>query len=201
MYLPSDFVQTDAEHIAALVAAAPLANLVSHTGGMLRVDHIPLMMTKTKLVGHIALANDLHRVLPEGADVLAVFQGADAYISPNTYPSKAQTHEVVPTWNYEVVHIHGQIMFHHGRKPKMGPVGMLTKKMETQTNGPDAWRMSDAPPAFLDAKLDAIVGFEILISKVMAKSKLSQNKSVSDRIGAADGLDDHPIASAMKAVD
>ena len=198
MYLPADFEQTDATQIAALILAAPLATLVSHAGDALRADHIPLIMTNTKLIGHIAHANDLHRKLEDGAAVLAIFSGANAYITPNSYPSKADTHEVVPTWNYEVAHVHGTIMFLHDRKAKLGAVGLLTKMMETRTNGGDAWRMSDAPADYLNDKLDGIVGFEILITQVLAKSKLSQNKSDADRLGAAHTLGDHPIAGRMQ---
>lgn len=198
MYLPPDFEQTNVTQIAELISAFPLATLVSKGGDDLRADHIPLIMTKTKLVGHIAFANDLHRILQDGDAVLAIFSGVDAYITPNSYPSKADTHEVVPTWNYEVVHIHGKIRFQHDRKSKLGAVGLLTKMMETRTNGPDAWRMSDAPAKFLDEKLDGIVGLEIEIKQVLAKAKLSQNKSDRDRLGAAIELGDHPIAGRMQ---
>lgn len=198
MYLPPHFETTDADQIANLVSYVPLATLISHVGGALRADHIPLMMTKTKLIGHIAHTNDLHRILADGAEVLAVFNGIDAYISPNSYPSKADTHEVVPTWNYEVAHVHGKITFHHDRKAKLAAVGLLTKMMETRTNGDAAWRMSDAPANFLNDKLDGIVGFEIAITQVLAKSKLSQNKSDADRLGAATALGAHPIAERMK---
>ena len=100
MYLPVDFKQTDTIQISALISAAPLATLVSHVGDALRADHIPLIMTKTKLIEQIAHANDLHWKLADGAAVLAIFRGENAYITPNFYPSKADTHEVVPTWNY-----------------------------------------------------------------------------------------------------
>ena len=198
MYLPPHFEQTDPDLIANLVSSAPLAALISHVGATLRADHLPLIMTKTKLIGHIVHANDLHRILADEADVLAIFNGADAYISPNTYPSKADTHEVVPTWNYEVAHVHGKITFHHDRKPKLGAVGLLTKMMEARANGDDAWRMADAPADFLSDKLDGIVGFEIAITQVLAKSKLSQNKPDADRLGAATALGEHPIAERMK---
>ena len=200
MYLPDHFKMKNADDVRMMINAVPLAVLTSQPNGQLRADHLPLIMTKSKLIGHIAAANDLHRVLENGQDVLAVFQAHDAYISPNNYPSKAATHAVVPTWNYEVVHVHGKILFHHDRKPKHAAVGMLTKLMETRTNGPDAWRMSDAPDAFMDEKLSQIVGVEIKITEIRAKSKLSQDKSDADRTGAADGLADHPIADRMRDV-
>lgn len=198
MYLPDHFKLTNSVEIADLINAAPLANLVSQTPEGLRVDHIPLMLVGETLIGHIAFANDLHRLVADGQDMLAAFQGADAYISPNWYPSKADTHKVVPTWNYEVVHVHGAVKFHHDRKSKLAVLGKLTKMMETRTNGADAWRMADAPAGFMDTMLDGIVAFEIGIMRVLGKAKLSQNKTDADRIGAMNGLGNHPIAARMK---
>ncbi len=198
MYLPDHFKLTDMDAIRGMLDAAPLATLICQTGDGLRADHIPLMMTKTKLVGHIAAANDLHRIIADGHDMMAVFRATDAYISPNWYPSKGDSHQVVPTWNYEIAHVHGKITFHHDRKAKLGAVGLLTKMMETRTNGADAWRMSDAPADYLDGMLGKIVAFEILIDRVEAKAKLSQNKPTADRMGAADGLADHPLAQKMR---
>ena len=200
MYLPDHFNMADADDVRTMINAVPLAVLASHPGGALRADHLPLIMTKSKLNGHIAIANDLHETLGDDQPVLAIFQGPDAYISPNSYPSKADTHEVVPTWNYEVIHVHGRIRFHHDRRPKHGAVGMLTKLMETRTNGDAAWRMSDAPDAFMDEKLSQIVGLEIEILEIRAKSKLSQNKSDADRLDAADRRGANPIADRIRDV-
>ncbi len=168
----------DADDVRTMINAVPLAMLASHPGGALRADHLPLIMTKSKLIGHIAIANDLHETLGDDQPVLAIFQGPDAYISPNSYPSKADTHEVVLTWNYKVIHVHGRIRFHHDRRPKHGAVGMLTKLMETRTNGDAAWRMLDAPDAFMDEKLSQIVGLEIEITETRAKS----NKARTSRM-------------------
>ena len=189
MYLPLDFQVTDPSAIAQMVEASPLATLVSHGAGGLRADHIPLIMAKDRLIGHIARANDLHDTLADGAAVMAVFRASDAYISANWYPSKAETHEVVPTWNYEVAHVHGAITFSHDDAVKRGVVGQLTKMMERRTNGDAGWKMGDAPEPFLREKLSQIVAFEITITRIEAKAKLSQNKSDADRLGAADGAE------------
>ena len=141
-----------------------------------------------KLVGHLARANDLHRIVPDGSDTLAIFQGDDAYISPNWYPSKADHRKVVPTWNYTCVHVHGKITFQHDTKPKIAAVGRLTQKHEKATNGVEAWKMADAPDDYMAQMLDGIVAFEIEITRVLAKSKLSQNKPAKDIAGVARGL-------------
>lgn len=181
MYLPTEFEETDADAIRDVIARFPLAALVAQTSDGLTANHIPLLMSAPdRFIGHIAIANKLHELATPAQDVLAIFSGADAYISPNWYPSKAETHSQVPTWNYEVVHVHGTITFQHDEKSKAAVVGRLTKTFETKTNGKDAWRMSDAPPEFMKAKLAGIVAFEINVTKIVAKSKLNQNKALQD---------------------
>ena len=95
------------------------------------------------LIGHVARNNDLWRDGRHDGESLAVFQSADAYISPNWYATKQETHEVVPTWNYAVVHVYGPIVVHDDEKWVRGAVGRLTKKMEALQ--PDPWKMADAP--------------------------------------------------------
>jgi transcriptional regulator len=184
--------------VQGLIDAAPLATLVTHTAAGLRADHIPLMMIKDKLIGHVALANDLHQILDVDHDILAIFCGENANISPNWYPSKADTHKVVPTWNYEVVHVYGRIRFSNDRRSKLAVVGQLTKVFETRTNGDAAWRMSDMPADFMEEKLNGIVAFEIVPTPILGKSKLSQNKSDADRLGAAEALEPSLLAAQMK---
>ncbi|MCE2517497.1 MAG: FMN-binding negative transcriptional regulator, partial [Alphaproteobacteria bacterium] len=121
------------------------------------------------------LANSLHEELADDAEVLAVFSAEDAYISPNWYPTKAETHRHVPTWNYQVAHAHGRIRFSHEPKDKLAAVGRLTTFLETRINGDDAWRMADAPKDYMDGMIDNIVAFTITVDRLVAKSKLNQN--------------------------
>ena len=181
MYLPSHFTETDRAEIAALIDARPLAALVVATNRGLVANHIPLLRDGDGLlVGHIAIANELHRLVPDGHEVLAIFGGDDSYISPNWYPGKAAHHKVVPTWNYRVVHVHGRISFQHDDKAKRAVVGRLTTRFERETNGDAAWKMADAPVDFMAEQLDAIVGISIAVDRVAAKSKLSQNGAPED---------------------
>ncbi|MCG3267723.1 FMN-binding negative transcriptional regulator [Yoonia sp. I 8.24] len=201
MYIPAHFQETDPSAIAAMIAAHPLAQVVAHTDQGLVANPLPLLaVNETTLVGHLALANDMHRIVPNGADVLVIFQGGDAYVSPNWYPSKSIDHKVVPTWNYETVQMHGRISFQHDMKSKIAAVGRLTKTHEQATNEAQAWKMADAPPDYMAQMLDGIVAFQIDIGRVFAKSKLSQNKSADDINGVADALHqrgDKDIAAAM----
>ena len=189
MYLPPHFADVSPEAAAETIRRAPLACVVAQTADGLVANHLPLHLSSDgTLIGHVALANDLHRQLDDGQEVLAVFRRDDAYVSPRFYPSKAETHRVVPTWNYEVVHVHGRIAFQHDDKAKRAAVGMLTRDAETRLNGRDAWRMADAPADFIAERLSRIVALRIVPGRVIAKAKLSQNRDRRDAQGVATGL-------------
>lgn len=202
MYMPEHFVETDPAEVAGLIAAFPLAAIVAQTAQGLVANHIPVMAQgETALIGHIALNNDMHRLLEDGAPVLAIFRGQDAYVSPNLYPTKPENHRHVPTWNYQVVHIAGRISFQHDDKSKRAIVGRLTRDHEARMNGEAAWRMADAPRDYIDGMLAAIVAFRIEITGIAAKAKLSQNRAAVDHAGVVDfvaarGLDN--MAARMR---
>ncbi|PWR03897.1 transcriptional regulator [Meridianimarinicoccus roseus] len=189
MYVPDHFAETDPAAIAGIMEGAPLACVVGHTPDGLIANHLPLLAAPDgTLIGHVALANDMHRRLSDGQQVLAIFRGDDAYVSPNWYPGKQVTHRAVPTWNYEVVHVHGTITFEHDVARKRAAVGLLTRLHERRVNGAAAWRMRDAPADYMDGMLAAIVAFRVTAERVLAKSKLSQNRDAADHAGAMDGL-------------
>lgn len=189
MYLPEHFREIDPEEIAAVIAAAPLGCVVANTAEGLIANHMPILVDKRgELVGHIALANDMHRLIAEGEQVLVIFRGVDGYVSPNFYPSKAEHHKQVPTWNYQVVHVHGTISFQHDETSKRAAVGLLTREHERRINGEKAWRMADAPADYMTDMLGKIVAFRIAVTRTIAKSKLSQNRDSRDFEGAVDGL-------------
>lgn len=189
MYIPPHFALTDTDQIAQLVADAPLACLIAQTDHGMTANHLPLLMAPDgHLIGHIARANDLHRLLPDGAPVLAVFTAAQGYITPNDYPSKAETHRQVPTWNYTVAHLHGMICFQHDLGARRAAVGLLTRQMERARNGDQGWRMADAPQEYMAEMLEGIVALRIDVTRIEAKAKLSQNKDARDIEGAIAGL-------------
>ncbi|MCV2882842.1 FMN-binding negative transcriptional regulator [Actibacterium sp. XHP0104] len=189
MYVPDHFQETDKTQIAAIMEHAPLACIVAQTDQGLIANHIPLLATPDgSLIGHVALANDMHRLITPDQEVLAVFRGDDAYVSPNFYPTKAQHHRHVPTWNYQVAHVYGRIRFQHDTQAKRAVVGLLTRLHERRVNGADAWRMADAPADYMEQMLGGIVAFKIEVDRVLAKSKLSQNREAQDYEGAISGL-------------
>lgn len=203
MYIPPHFAQTDPAAIAGLLDAAPLACVVAQTATGLVANHLPLLRSPTgDLIGHVALANDMHRLLADGQEVLAIFRLHDGYVSPNFYPTKQDHHRHVPTWNYEVAHLHGTITFQHDDQTKRAAVGLLTRQHERRLNGAQAWRMADAPADYMAQMLAGIVALRISVTQVLAKSKLSQNRVPQDQDGAIAGLaatGHHSLARQMQA--
>jgi transcriptional regulator len=191
MYIPPHFNEISSNEISAIIEAAPLACIVAETAEGLIANHIPLLAAPDgTLIGHVALANDMHRLVKAEQDVLVIFRGDDAYISPNFYPSKPEHHRHVPTWNYQVVHAYGAISFQHDEQSKRTAVGLLTRNHERRLNGKDAWRMADAPTDYMQQMIGNIVAFRIQVRRTLAKSKLSQNRAERDYLGAIKGLKD-----------
>lgn len=207
MYIPAHFSETRPEQLHQIIRAHPLGMLVTHGETGLDADHIPFELNPStgqygSLLAHVARANTVWQRCPTGTAVMVVFRGEQAYISPNWYPSKQETHRQVPTWNYEVVHAHGTIIVHDDAKLVRGLVGRLTRTHEAAE--PKPWKMSDSAPDFIDAMLEKIVGIEITITSLVGKRKLSQNREARDRLAAADTLDERghqSLASAMRSAD
>ncbi len=189
MYIPPLFNEIDPDEIRAVIETAPLACIVAQTAEGLVANHIPMLSGPDgTLIGHVALANDMQRLVADGQEVLAIFRAGDAYVSPNFYPSKPEHHRHVPTWNYQVVHVHGAITFQHDEHAKRAAVGLLTRTHERRLNGSNAWRMADAPADYMRQMLENIVAFRIDVKRVLAKSKLSQNREERDFQGVVSGL-------------
>jgi transcriptional regulator len=189
MYIPPHFREIDPDEIRTVIDNAPLACIVAQTTEGLVANHIPMLSGPDgTLIGHVALANDMHRIVADGQEVLAIFRAGDAYVSPNFYPSKPEHHRHVPTWNYQVVHVYGAIMFQHDEHAKRAAVGLLTRTHERRLNGSKAWRMADAPADYMTQMLENIVAFRIDVKRTLAKSKLSQNREERDYQGVVSGL-------------
>jgi transcriptional regulator len=184
MYLPRHFAQEDPAQLQALMAAYPLATLVSSGPDGLTADHLPLEYDAgtSTLRGHVARANPLWQHA-RGQAVLAVFGGPQGYVSPSWYASKAEHHQVVPTWNYAVVHAHGPLTAVQDAPWLHALVSRLTAHHESPR--PQPWAVTDAPDDYVQQMLRAIVGIEICVERLLGKWKLSQNRSAADRQGVA----------------
>jgi transcriptional regulator len=202
MYVPVQFEERRVDVLHELIRAHPLGILVTLTPDGLDADHLPFEIDAAPapygtLRGHVARANPLWRVFSRDLDVLVVFRGPAAYVSPAWYPTKRDTGRVVPTWNYAVVHAHGPLRVIEDPGWLRALVERLTNRHEA--GRPEPWRVSDAPPEFVERLLEAIVGIEIPIVRLVGKWKVSQNRPPHDRAGVVEGLrrQGDPSASAM----
>jgi transcriptional regulator len=191
LYLPAHFNETRTEVLHALMRAHPLATLVTSSDSGLGANHVPVQtLGEPKALGsirgHIARANPLWREYRPGSQALAIFQGPQAYISPSFYPSKGQTGEVVPTWDYAVVHAGGTLRFIEDVDWLRSFVAGLTDTHETPR--PQPWKIGDAPAAYIDKMLKLIVGFEFSIVTLTGKWKVSQNRPQADKQGVIHNL-------------
>lgn len=191
MYVPNHFDESRTESLHGLIADHPLGVLITHGPDGLDANHLPFELDPGEgshgvLRAHVARNNPLWQGVADGQEVLVVFRAEQAYISPNGYPSKHETHRQVPTWNYRVVHAHGRIAVRDDERYVRGVVARLTRQHEATQATP--WKMGDAPQDYIDTMLKAVVGIEIEITRLVGKFKLSQNREVRDRVGAAQAL-------------
>jgi transcriptional regulator len=210
LYLPSHFNETRPEVLRAMMRARPLCALVTQCESGLVANHLPVQTLDEPaplgcIRGHVARANPLWREYRSDTQALAIFQGPQVYISPSLYPSKEKSGEVVPTWDYAVVHASGTLRFIEDAGWLRGFVAGLTAVHEAPRTLP--WKIDDAPPAYIDRMLRLIVGFEFSISSLTGKWKVSQNRTQADREGVVRGLreasdaDSQEIAAILAALD
>jgi transcriptional regulator len=192
MYIPAHFAESRPEQLHRIIREHPLGVLITGGPPGLDADHIPFELDPEvgphgMLSAHVARANTVWQRCPTGTEVMVVFRGAEAYVSPNWYPSKHESHRQVPTWNYEVVHAHGILTVHDDERFVRGIVARLTRRYEATE--PKPWKMTDSAPDYVDSMIRNIVGIEIALTSLIGKMKLSQNKDGRDRLSAAEILD------------
>ncbi|WFC60469.1 FMN-binding negative transcriptional regulator [Pseudomonas sp. REST10] len=198
MYCPSAFRQDDLATLHQQIQASGLALLSSAGEQGLQASHLPLLLEPHEgefgtFYGHFARANPHWRDLATGTEALVVFSGADGYVHPGWYPAKAEHGKVVPTWNYIAVHAWGQAEVFDDPERLLRLVSRLSDRHEQGRARP--WAVSDAPRAYIDAMLRAIVGFALPIRRIEGKWKLSQNRSAGDQAGVRAGLAESARAS------
>lgn len=193
MYVPPAFREDRPQAIHALIEARPLALLVSTGEDGPTANPVPMLLDPSAglLRCHLARANgqigELRAAQAAGREVLAVFQGPQAYISPGWYASKAEHGRVVPTWNYLIVQVRGVPRVIDDADWLRGQVGALTDRHEAGLADP--WSVGDAPDGFVAAQLRGIVGLELPLTRVTGKWKASQNRPAADRAGVIAGLE------------
>lgn len=205
MYVPPHFAVDDPALIREAMAAHPLATLVTCGPAGLMANHVPLMFvaetglddaraSRGMLHGHVARANPQWREIESGTEILAIFNGPDAYVSPSGYETKRETGKVVPTWNYVVVHAYGIGRTYDDPERLRTVVTQLTDVHERDRE--ERWRVGDAPGSYVTGQLRGIVGIEIAVARVVGKWKLGQNRSDADRAGVLADLEGSEDANA-----
>lgn len=203
MYLPSSFHETDRETLHRFMRANPLATLVTWSEEGACADHLPLLTfedgDRVVLRGHVARANPVWRQIDANANVLVIFHDAGGYISPSWYPTKAETHRVVPTWNYAAIHARGNARTHHDAEWLHALLTRLTDVFES--GRPTPWKLADAPTDYIATQMKAIVGIEISVVTLAGKWKMSQNRQRRDVEGVVAGLRDSGDPSSAALAD
>jgi len=187
VYLPPAFTEARPEVLIAHIERHDFGLLVSHGRSGLVASHIPFLVerdgARLRLLGHVARANPQVADLGAGGEVLVVFSGPHAYVSPSWYA----TGPAVPTWNYADVHAYGRV------QPIDDPdrLGRLVRRLSErhEAGNPTPWRMQDQPRDYLLGMLRGIVGFEIAVDRLEGKYKLSQNRPASDPPRIIDALE------------
>ena len=205
MFQPDHFRVDDLAEMHALMRARPFAALVSMAPSGLYGTHLPTVLKDEGSFGtiecHLARANPHWKDLAKGEEAIMIFQGAEGYITPNWYATKAQTGKAVPTWNYAIVHAYGRPAIMNDKEWLKRHVSELSDQQERDEAHP--WKVSDAPESYIDVMLRGIVGFRYEITRLEGKWKMSQNRETQDRLGVIEGLkarasgDDLEIAESV----
>jgi transcriptional regulator len=199
MFLPRHFTEDDRHRIVALTRSAGFGHLVVAGPDGLASTPLPFVVDDelASLRAHLARPSPVWRMAPCAA--LVIVPVSDTYISPSWYSSKAEHGKVVPTWNYEVVHLHGSLVAHDDPAWISEQVRDLTDLNEATMPAP--WSVDDAPSDYVAQMARGIVGVELVVVRVDAKRKLSQNKVADDVTGVIAGLagSDHHGAAAVRA--
>jgi transcriptional regulator len=190
MYLPDKFRVEDVPQMHALMRGRPFAALASAGPLGLYASHLPTVLKDEGAFGviecHLARPNPHCQELGKVKEALMIFQGPEGYITPNWYPTKAQSGKVVPTWNYAVVHAYGEPQVMDDTQWLRRHVGELTVQQEKNETKP--WAVTDAPERYIDVMLRGIIGFRFVISRLEGKWKMSQNRDTQDAEGVVKGL-------------
>ena len=201
MYLPAHFSESRPDVLARLVRDHPFGLLVTQGANDIAANSVPFFLDADPAGGpgilraHVARANPLWREARGDVDSLVVFEGAQTYVSPAWYPSKAEHGKAVPTWNYVMVQGRGKLRAVDDAVWLRAFVSRLTDhheraRVEQSAAQPKAWGLTDAPADYVDSMLRAIVGIEIVLTSLVGKWKVSQNRPAADREGVVRGLAD-----------
>lgn len=202
VYLAPAFTEKRPQVLLEHIERYDFGLLVSHGSTGIVASHIPFLTEhdgdRLHLQGHLARPNPQVDDLARGGEVLAIFHGPHAYISPNWYA----TGPSVPTWNYVDVHACGTVQLVEDAKWLRRFLVRLSERQEARN--PIAWRMQDLPETYVETMLKGIIGLDIAVTRLEGKYKLSQNRPAADRPGviaaleAQDDHESHAVARLMR---
>ena len=171
MYIPEHYRNENQEDIKNFIHQNGFGILINQNNGKLWATHIPLILEekdgKQFLVGHVSKENPQAKSFKTNDEILAIFSGAHTYISSSWYD-----HENVPTWNYLAVHVYGKLQL-HSPEESIEALKRLVNKYEAKSEKPI--RVEDLSQKTM-LQAHGIVSFEIEITAIEAKKKLSQNR-------------------------
>lgn len=205
VYIPRHFEVSEWNEITSFVVRARAADLVTvNPAGMPVATLMPCLWDSSsigesdfgRLVMHMAKANPQWKSINPSTQGLAIIHGRQAYVSPSNYEGKFTDHKVVPTWNYQSVHLSGSVEVSEDVELLRQIVSDLTDFHEAERDAP--WIVSDADPKYLEAQLHGIVAVTLRVTKVEAKYKLSQNRSVEDRKRVIDDLANSQLSDDLE---
>lgn len=197
MYIPQENTVTDIDKHIELIKQYPLGTLITSVNGELVANHIPFVVKeypnekgKFYLIAHLAIRNEQIKDLEVADSCLVVFTGLDSYISPNWYPSKKETHKVVPTWDFAAVHVKGKPTIYREEDFKTEALDGLTTQQEQKRDVDDEekWKLSETPENYLKIKMKGIVGLKIEVVSTQGKWKHQQKLPESEVKGVIAGL-------------
>ncbi len=202
MYIPKYYEEKDWAEIQNLIREFGFATLVSAKDGIPVATHIPLELNQNAsgdwiLMGHGSRANQQLKSFEDGKDVLAIFMGPHAYVSPSWY-----NHKNVPTWNYMAIHAYGKVRILEGAELRASLGKMMARYENLHAEHPT--KIEDVPEQLLQTDFRGLIAFEIKIERFEANSKLSQNRDaesyqgVIDHLKKSDDYDSKRIAEEME---
>ncbi len=192
MYALPAFRVDDTSDLAAFIEARRFATLIVSGESGPQAAHIPMIINRdatgapVSLEGHVARGNPVAGLSARPTRALAIFSGADAYVTPSLYLSKREHGKVVPTWNYIAIHVAGVLEAFSNADALRQQVSRITDTMEQPAAAP--WAVSDAPEDYIAKMLNAITGVRLTIEAIEGVRKLSQNRPEGDRAGVLNGL-------------
>ncbi|MBX7146184.1 MAG: FMN-binding negative transcriptional regulator [Alphaproteobacteria bacterium] len=209
MFIPKQFRIEEKKEWKKIVETIQFGVLIIFSEQRFISSHLPLLWEENGeqiiLKGHISKANELWKHAIPTNPAMVIFQGAHTYIHPGWYDTKKKTGKAVPTWNYQILHLHGHVQQHNEPEWIIDHLEKLVSRNEHNQKEP--WKISDAPQDYITGLSKAIVGLEFNVTKVECSLKMNQHHSKENRLGVIDGLKnsldfrDQEVANIMEQLE